>query len=129
MLLTTTVAASDPSTGPRVQKPMAVARPTCGLKSRTSAGVATRTTPSNAPRTAYQAATLAEVCALPRPKMQTSAQPSVPQTITLARPYLSVTPAASEATALATTETTLTPTKKTNDIPVSRSSAVLTLMT
>ena len=33
-------------TGPRVQKPIAVARPSCGEKSLTRAGVATRMTPS-----------------------------------------------------------------------------------
>ena len=39
-----------PATGPTVQKPMAEARPSCGLKSRTSAGVATRMAPSTRPR-------------------------------------------------------------------------------
>ncbi len=34
-----------PRTGPLVQKPIAVARPTCGEKSRISAGVATRQIP------------------------------------------------------------------------------------
>ena len=38
-----------PSTGPSVQKPIADARPSCGLKSRISAGVATRMTPSTKP--------------------------------------------------------------------------------
>jgi hypothetical protein len=38
-----------PRTGPRVQKPIAEARPSCGLKSRTSAGVATRMMPSTKP--------------------------------------------------------------------------------
>ena len=36
-------------TGPRVQKPIAEARPSCGEKSRTRAGVATRMTPSTRP--------------------------------------------------------------------------------
>jgi hypothetical protein len=40
-----------PTTGPRVQKPIAEARPSCGEKSRTSAGVATRITPSTRPIT------------------------------------------------------------------------------
>jgi hypothetical protein len=35
-----------PSTGPMVQNPIAVARPTCGEKSRIRAGVATRMMPS-----------------------------------------------------------------------------------
>ena len=39
-----------PATGPTVQKPMAEARPTWGLKSRTMAGVATRMAPSTRPR-------------------------------------------------------------------------------
>ena len=38
-----------PATGPTVQKPMAEARPSCGLKSRTMAGVATRMAPSTRP--------------------------------------------------------------------------------
>ena len=38
-----------PATGPMVQKPMAEARPSCGLKSRTSAGVATSMAPSTIP--------------------------------------------------------------------------------
>ena len=44
--LPTTATIRLPTTGPLVQKPMAVARPTCGEKSRISAGVATRQTPS-----------------------------------------------------------------------------------
>ena len=40
-----------PTTGPLVQKPMAVARPTCGEKSRINAGVATRQIPSTKPTT------------------------------------------------------------------------------
>ena len=35
-----------PTTGPRVQKPIAEARPSCGEKSRIRAGVATRMMPS-----------------------------------------------------------------------------------
>ncbi len=44
--LPTTETIRLPTTGPLVQKPMAVARPSCGEKSRISAGVATRQTPS-----------------------------------------------------------------------------------
>ena len=40
-----------PITGPLVQKPMAVARPTCGEKSLIKAGVATRQMPSTKPTT------------------------------------------------------------------------------
>ena len=50
-LLICTATASEPSTGPSVQNPMADARPSCGLKSRTSAGVATSTMPSTKPTT------------------------------------------------------------------------------
>ena len=42
-----------PIAGPSVQKPIAEARPTCGLKSLTSAGVATRITPSTKPIAMY----------------------------------------------------------------------------
>ena len=38
-----------PATGPMVQNPMAEARPSCGLKSRTRAGVATKMAPSTKP--------------------------------------------------------------------------------
>ena len=44
--LETSVTTRLPSTGPIVQKPIAEARPTCGEKSRISAGVATRHDPS-----------------------------------------------------------------------------------
>ncbi len=46
VLLDTVVTTRLPRTGPSVQNPMAAPRPTCGEKSRMSAGVATRTTPS-----------------------------------------------------------------------------------
>ena len=49
--LPTTATIRLPSTGPLVQKPMAVPRPTCGEKSRISAGVATRHMPSTKPTT------------------------------------------------------------------------------
>ena len=49
VLLDTTATTRLPSTGPRVQNPMAEARPSCGEKSRTSAGVATRMMPSTTP--------------------------------------------------------------------------------
>ena len=47
--LATTNTTRLPSTGPLVQKPMAVARPTWGEKSRMRAGVATRQMPSTKP--------------------------------------------------------------------------------
>ena len=52
VLQDTTATTRLPTTGPRVQNPIAEARPSCGEKSRTSAGVATRMTPSTAPMVA-----------------------------------------------------------------------------
>ena len=49
VLLIWMLTTSEPMTGPSVQKPMADARPSCGLKSRISAGVATRMMPSTRP--------------------------------------------------------------------------------
>ena len=49
----TTATPTLPSAGALVQKPMALARPTWGEKSRISAGVATRQIPSMAPRMKY----------------------------------------------------------------------------
>src|ERR1700685_4636490 len=49
--LPTTATIRLPTTGPLVQKPMAVARPSCGEKSRIRAGVATRQIPSTMPTT------------------------------------------------------------------------------
>ncbi len=51
--LDTSASTRLPTTGPRVQKPMADARPSCGEKSLTRAGVATRMTPSTTATTAY----------------------------------------------------------------------------
>ena len=47
--LPTTATIRLPATGPTVQKPIAVARPICGEKSRIRAGVATRHMPSTRP--------------------------------------------------------------------------------
>ena len=52
-LLTAMLTTRLPNTGPSVQKPIAEARPSWGLKSRTSAGVATRITPSTNPMAMY----------------------------------------------------------------------------
>jgi len=51
VLVPTTATIRLPTTGPLVQKPIAVARPTCGEKSLISAGVATRHMPSTNPTT------------------------------------------------------------------------------
>ena len=56
MLLETTATTRLPTTGPRVQKPIADARPSCGEKSRIRAGVATRMMPSTKPMTANRTA-------------------------------------------------------------------------
>ncbi len=50
VLVATMEVIREPATGPMVQNPMAEARPSWGLKSRTSAGVATRMAPSTSPR-------------------------------------------------------------------------------
>ena len=47
--LPTTATIRLPATGPTVQKPIAVAGPICGEKSRIRAGVATRQMPSTVP--------------------------------------------------------------------------------
>ena len=52
----TRLAHSAPIVGPRAQKPIATPRPICGEKSRISAGVETRMTPSTNPITQYDAA-------------------------------------------------------------------------
>ena len=49
VLLETTATTRLPMTGPSVQNPIAEARPSCGEKSLTRAGVATRMTPSTRP--------------------------------------------------------------------------------
>ena len=51
VLVPTTETIRLPTTGPAVQKPMAAPRPSCGEKSRISAGVATRHMPSTNPTT------------------------------------------------------------------------------
>ena len=108
MWLETSVTTRLPSTGPRVQKPIAVPRPTCGEKSRISAGVATRTMPSTRLRTANSTVYTVLFGAFGRPKAMISPVSSRPPTTRLARPQRSARPANSEAnapTALPITET------------------------
>ena len=97
-----------PSTGPSVQNPMAAPRCTWGEKSRTSAGVATRTMPSTNPRRATKTpySVFEEALGMPKAVMRLAARR--PQTTRLARPHRSAKPASSEATAPATLETTTT---------------------
>ncbi len=97
-----------PSTGPRVQKPMAAPRRCWGEKSRTSAGVATSTIPSKNPTTATAAPKLHLVVVLGIPKHVTSPTIRSPTTTMLARPIRSATDAISEATAPDTLLTTTT---------------------
>ena len=85
-----------PSTGPLVQKPMAVARPTWGEKSRIRAGVATRQIPSTKPTTKPKMVNshlLVEAGMMKAVKMAVT---NSPITTMLVRPRRSVRPANSE---------------------------------
>ncbi len=88
-----------PSTGPLVQKPMAVARPTCGEKSRISAGVATRQMPSTTPTTKPSMVKTHLLVAAGRTNATKMPVKSNPKTTRFALPYLSVRPANSEPNA------------------------------
>jgi len=82
-----------PSTGPLVQKPMAVARPTWGEKSRISAGVATRQMPSTNPTMKISNVKAHLLVAAGRMNATKMPENSSPNTTRFARPYLSVRPA------------------------------------
>ena len=97
--LPTTATIRLPSTGPLVQKPIAVARPTCGEKSRISAGVATRQMPSMVPTTKPSMLKTHLLVAAGRIHRVKMAVRSRPTTTRLARPYRSVSPANSEPNA------------------------------
>ena len=88
-----------PSTGPLVQKPIAVARPTCGEKSRISAGVATRQMPSTTPTTKPSIVKTHLFVAAGRMKATKMPVNSRPKTTRLARPSRSVSPANSDPNA------------------------------
>ena len=88
-----------PITGPLVQNPMAVARPTCGEKSLISAGVATRQTPSTKPTTQLSAVNVHLSVAAGMMNATKIAVKSRPNTTRLARPNRSVSPANSEPNA------------------------------
>ena len=97
--LPTTATIRLPSTGPLVQKPMAVARPTCGEKSRIRAGVATRQMPSMVPMmkpSMLKAHLFGAAGRMNKVKMAVSSRPA---TTRLARPSRSVRPASSEPNA------------------------------
>ena len=94
--LPTTATIRLPSTGPLVQKPIAVARPTCGEKSRISAGVATRQMPSTMPTTKVSMVKAHLLVAAGRMKAVNTPVTSRPKTTRLARPSRSASPANSE---------------------------------
>ena len=94
--LATTATIRLPSTGPVVQKPMAVARPTCGEKSRISAGVATRQTPSIRPSTKNSMPKAHLLVAAGMMNAVNTPVSSSPPTTRLARPQRSASPANSE---------------------------------
>ena len=97
--LPTTATIRLPSTGPLVQKPMAVPRPSCGEKSRISAGVATRHMPSTKPTTKPSMVKVHLLVALGSAKVTTRPTASSPKTTRLARPNRSASPANSEPNA------------------------------
>ena len=97
--LPTTATMRLPSTGPLVQKPMAVARPTCGEKSRIRAGVATRQMPSTTPTTKPSMVKTHLFVAAGRMKATKIAVKNSPKTTRFARPYRSVRPANKEPNA------------------------------
>ena len=97
--LPTTATTRLPRTGPLVQNPMAVARPTCGEKSRISAGVATRQMPSTRPTTKVAMAKNHLLVAAGMTKATKTPVTSSPPTTRLARPSRSVSPASSEPNA------------------------------
>ena len=97
--LPTTATIRLPSTGPLVQKPIAVARPTCGEKSRISAGVATRQMPSTMATANVSMPNAHLLVAAGRMNPTKTAITSRPPTTRLARPQRSASPAASDPNA------------------------------
>jgi len=97
--LPTTATIRLPSTGPLVQNPMAVARPTCGEKSLISAGVATRQTPSTKLTTNHAMVNAHLLVMAGRTKATNTPVNRSPNTTRLARPSRSVSPANSEPNA------------------------------
>ena len=88
-----------PSTGPSVQNPMADARPSCGLKSRMSAGVATRMMPSTSPMRVKTTPKPSLLSASGMPKTHSSETTNRPIVTMLARPYRSASPVTNDAAA------------------------------
>ena len=99
VLVPTTETIRLPTTGPLVQNPMAVARPTCGEKSLIRAGVATRQIPSTKPTTKPSMVNVHLSVAAGRTKATKTPVKNRPNTTRLARPNRSVSPANSEPNA------------------------------
>ena len=97
--LPTTATIRLPTTGPDVQNPIAVARPTCGEKSLISAGVATRQTPSTNPTTNPSMVKAHLLVAAGKMNATITEVNSSPNTTRLARPSRSETPANSDPNA------------------------------
>lgn len=97
--MVTPVTTRLPSTGPMAQVPMAVARPSCGEKSRISAGVTTSTTPSTKLSTANSTRYHVLPGASGNPATSSSPLNSEPKTTRFPRPQRSASPAKIEANA------------------------------
>ncbi len=110
------VATSSPATGPKVQNPIAEARPSWGVKSRTSAGVATRMIPSNSPTATIATVYSALLAALGRANSWMSATIPRPPITTQQRPIRSVIWPATAATMPARLDRMSVKTKNRNDM-------------
>ncbi len=99
VVLTTALVTRLPNTGPMAHRPIAVARPTCGEKSRIRAGVATRMMPSTKPTTMPSTAKTKRFSASGTAKVVSRATTSRPQTTSRVRPKRSDAPARREAKA------------------------------
>ena len=86
VLLIWMLTTSEPSTGPRVQNPMADARPSWGLKSRIRAGVATRIMPSTRPIAPKTIAKPILLSASGMPTRQSRATTKRPELMMVTRP-------------------------------------------
>ena len=115
--LETSVTTRLPSTGPIVQNAIEVARLTWGEKSRISAGVATRHTPSTSASIEKKTVYSTWLDAPGSANRISSAVTSVPTTTRFARPTRSASPAASDANAPTALPITCTNTNPVNENP------------
>ena len=115
MALPTTATIRLPATGPTVQKPIAVARPICGEKSRIRAGVATRQMPSTRPTAKPSMPYDHLLVAFGSTKAVMIPVTSSPPTTRLARPSRSVSPASRAPNAPIRLPNASRSTKKLND--------------